>query len=255
MPTQDFINNLDEDDKALLRKQVLESYSKPDTTSESSSFMDDLRSRMNKSQERIDALAEPSIMDEYIRQNDPEQYKDILSAQAIKSAQEGSGMGIGSPMAIGSLKIPPKFTVPGKWQEGSYSRFAEELPIDFLNKYKGNTLGKTDIEALKKSIQERGIDEPLILSFDPETNKIKLGEGNHRLEALRQLGYENAPVRAYRSYIDDPLEEILGSKYAKYPKVPFKPSSDPIPTYYPADSKPSDIIDFDKIKELLNKNK
>lgn len=151
-------------------------------------------------------------------------------------------------------KAASEYQVPGQWQKGSYSRVTEELPIEFLSQYKGNTLGKTDLEALKKSIQEQGLDEPLILSFDPETSKIKLGEGNHRLEALRQLGYTNAPVRGYRSSIDDVSERLLGPEFAEFKKVPLKPSTDKIdPSYYPADMKPSDLIDFEALKRLLNK--
>lgn len=131
-----------------------------------------------------------------------------------------------------------KRMVPGPWQESRYKRITEELPIEFLEKYKGNALGKTDIEALKKSIQQEGLEEPLILSFDPDTKRIKLGEGNHRLEALKQLGYTHAPVRASRSYVEDP----------KFPQVSIKPSTDRIdPSYYPADMKPTDVIDIDKL--------
>lgn len=141
----------------------------------------------------------------------------------------------------GSIDLSKKaseYMVPGPWQESRYKRITEELPIEFLEKYKGNALGKTDIEALKKSIQEEGLKEPLILSFDPDTKRIKLGEGNHRLEALRQLGYTHAPVRASRSYVEDP----------RFPQVLIKPSTDRIdPSYYPADIKPSDIIDFEKL--------
>lgn len=137
-------------------------------------------------------------------------------------------------------KESPKYMVPGPWQESGYKRVTEELPIEFLEKYKGNALGKTDIEALKKSIQEEGLREPLILSFDPNTKRIKLGEGNHRLEALKQLGYTHAPVRASRSYVEDPT----------FPQVSIKPSTDRIdPSYYPADMKPSDVIDLTKEAE------
>lgn len=53
-----------------------------------------MSSARNRSEE-IDALAEPSVMDEYIQKNDPEQWDRISRAQAIKSAID-SGSSIGS---------------------------------------------------------------------------------------------------------------------------------------------------------------
>jgi hypothetical protein len=137
-------------------------------------------------------------------------------------------------------------TVPGNWQKNIYNTkgFVEELPIEFLEQISGNVTGKTSIPDLKASIQKQGLDEPLILSFDPETKRIKLGEGNHRLKALKQLGYTRVPVRAVRSYVED----------SKFPQVSFKPSTDPIlKDYYPADMKPSDIIDFNQLSDIAKK--
>ena len=56
---------------------------------------------------------------------------------------------------------------------------------------------------MKKSIQERGLDEPLIMFYDE--GKASIIEGNHRLEALRELGYKEVPVDLRTNKIPDRL--------------------------------------------------
>jgi hypothetical protein len=54
---------------------------------------------------------------------------------------------------------------------------------------------KETIEELKKSIKENGFTDPLILSYNPDTGKAILDEGNHRLIAAEQLGLDSVPVK------------------------------------------------------------
>lgn len=133
-------------------------------------------------------------------------------------------------------EIPEVLDYPsGPWQKDVYSSYSEPLDIDFLKQHSGNALGKTDIEALKQSIQKEGLKEPLIMSFDPKTQRMVLGEGNHRLEALRQLGYKKAPTRMYRGWVE-------GSRGKPFK---IKPSGDNIDkSYYPADASPSEIFEY-----------
>lgn len=173
---------------------------------------------------------------------------------------------VGFPALLGAIKksatpdLPEQMKVPsGEWLQNRYTvnGKVEPTPIEFLQNHRGNKIGRTDIEALKKSISEEGLREPLILVYDPKTQKIKLGEGNHRLEALRQLGYTHAPTRLERSSIYDRLEEILGPEYAQFKSVPFRKDLELDSVYkwpiYPAEAKPSDVIDFDLLKEMNKK--
>lgn len=110
------------------------------------------------------------------------------------------------------------------------------IDINFLKKIQGNPLGKTDLEKLKNSISSEGLRELPILSFDPKTERILLGEGNHRVEALRQLGYTHVPVRTERSSIS---KDTLGSKKFKNPANflghdPWMPESTYVPANLPA---------------------
>jgi len=52
----------------------------------------------NYSPEEMEALSEPSIMDEYIKKNDPEQYDQIQNAKNIQSVVD-MGMGAGGAMS------------------------------------------------------------------------------------------------------------------------------------------------------------
>jgi len=56
-----------------------------------------------------------------------------------------------------------------------------------------------DIDALAADIAENGFNEPLIVHYNPKTGKAWLGDGNHRLEAAKRIGYNRLPVKVVRS--------------------------------------------------------
>jgi len=56
--------------------------------------------------------------------------------------------------------------------------------------------GRATIDSLKKSIQQKGITDPLILKVHPN-GRAFIGEGNHRLQAAKELGIEQLPVRVH----------------------------------------------------------
>jgi GNAT superfamily N-acetyltransferase len=90
----------------------------------------------------------------------------------------------------------------GKMPEGAPNKnTVEEVPLSFLESIPGNKLGKTNIDELADDIAANGLDETLIIEFDPSTGRVYLGEGNHRVQALKKLGYENAPVRVVKGKV------------------------------------------------------
>ena len=139
-------------------------------------------------------------------------------------------------------KISPERTPypigEGKWQSpyatntwDYVGKHVEDVPIDWLSKMPGNDLRipRTDIDELAESIKREGIHEPLIVNVGKETGTAHLGEGNHRLEALRRAGYTHAPVRVN-----------VGRQYGNYDY-----SGDLIPKageYFSADAKPSSVF-------------
>ena len=62
-----------------------------------------------------------------------------------------------------------------------------------------NLLGKTDLPTLTAEMKARGVDEPLIIDYDPANEEIRVAEGNHRIAAARKAGLDYLPVRVYRS--------------------------------------------------------
>ncbi len=99
--------------------------------------------------------------------------------------------------------LPARGTVQGRWTQSPYvaAGNVSQVPLPMLLKAQGNVLGKTDVDRLASEIAERGLDEPLILKFDPKSGLAALGEGNHRAAALARLGYDAAPVRALRATV------------------------------------------------------
>ncbi len=55
--------------------------------------------------------------------------------------------------------------------------------------------------ALMADMETRGLDNPLVVDFDPDTGGVILGEGNHRLAAARELGWDVVPVSVRRSSV------------------------------------------------------
>jgi len=115
----------------------------------------------------------------------------------------------------------------------NYARYIEDVPIEFLEKIKGNKLRMTreEMEALKKDIQENGLNNPLIVNVGADSRTAKLGEGNHRLQALKELGYTHAPVRIsvgqkWGSELNNSglIDGLLIPEKGKYFKSEAKPS-------------------------------
>jgi len=80
---------------------------------------DDIKRKLKPlpSLEEIEGLSEPSIMDEYVKQNDPEQYENIEEARNIKMALE-SGPGLGATMGIGKIgKVDPANIKLDLWEK------------------------------------------------------------------------------------------------------------------------------------------
>jgi hypothetical protein len=73
----------------------------------------------------------------------------------------------------------------------------ENVPISWLSKLPGNAFRHSDeeINEMAKSIAENGLSEPLIIGVGKNSRTAKLGEGNHRLEALKRAGFTHAPVK------------------------------------------------------------
>lgn len=134
-------------------------------------------------------------------------------------------------VAIEAMKAPQRNE---KGLIGSYKDFVEDIPIDWLSKLPGNKLrmNKKEIKALADDIKQNGLSEPLMINVGKDSRTAELGEGNHRLEALKQLGYTHAPTRV-----------MVGKNWGKEKGGNY--DTDLLPKsgeYFSSDAKPSSVF-------------
>ena len=82
--------------------------------------------------------------------------------------------------------------LPSDWDEWSEEkkRVIEGMGgVDLIIK-----IERENIERIKEDISKNGLQTPLILDVGRDDGRVVLGEGNHRLVALKELGYEKVPV-------------------------------------------------------------
>lgn len=93
----------------------------------------------------------------------------------------------------------PKLDMGQRGLMTNYKRYVEMVPVSWLSELKGNKLRYTDdkMEALMADIEKNGMNNPLIVNVGRNNERAILGEGNHRLEAARRLGYTHVPVRVH----------------------------------------------------------
>jgi ParB-like nuclease domain len=114
----------------------------------------------------------------------------------------------------------------------AYRGLWELVPIDWLSRLPGNALRNPTSE-LMQSIRSEGLRDPLIINAGKLSRTAQLGEGNHRLAALRDMGFTHAPARV-----------IVGSEWGKN-KFGSDYDADLIPLpdrYFRADAPPSEVF-------------
>lgn len=125
----------------------------------------------------------------------------------------------------------PKLDMGKRGLMGTYQRYVEMVPVSWLSELKGNDLRYTEQEMqdLMADISANGINNPLIVDVGRKTGTAILGEGNHRLEAAKRLGYTHFPVRAHVN--NDAGAEVPGAQRndiiqpeERYSSVDTKPS-------------------------------
>lgn len=86
--------------------------------------------------------------------------------------------------------------------EGSESSVGY-VPTHILASMHGNETGREGIDRHKRRLLSgEGFEDPVMVEFDPKRKVATLGEGNHRVEAARELGISHVPARVVRSRID-----------------------------------------------------
>ena len=122
------------------------------------------------------------------------------------------------------------------WREDTYGHIAELVPISLLDTFKEHDrLEKTwkpegYLDELAKDILSNGIKDPLIASYNPETQQILLIEGNHRLAVAKKHGIAYLPLR------------IVRSRFVKGTYIPYGLSYDNHKGHINGDLRPSEVF-------------
>lgn len=149
------------------------------------------------------------------------------------------GEGIGSHPLTGRTEFfrVAKHKKPGRWDVLPWE-LVPTYTIDQYREYDLYDLRDPDnVQRIAESIAEQGWREPLMLEYYSKDKKVLLGEGNHRLQAARQLGLTHVPVWVYvKHYAGADKRRSRVSRSAKS-------ISNDLPTsgYIPAELAPSDI--------------
>ena len=101
----------------------------------------------------------------------------------------------GANQVVGRLGYQDSL-LPGKWVTSN--REMDLLPVNWLEQYAEFGRVGPRVDDLVGSLRARGLDEPLIMSISAEGRAVLL-EGNHRLAAARQLGWDHLPVTVVTS--------------------------------------------------------
>ena len=115
----------------------------------------------------------------------------------------------------------------------------EEVPIKWIAQFreydKSGLRNPENVEVLKESIKKKGLEEPLMLVVSPTEKKASLGEGNHRLVALEELGVKKVPVRLWI------VKKVVPNSPSSNPPVKVKIKDRPSHQWY-STTKPSEMF-------------
>ena len=114
------------------------------------------------------------------------------------------------------------------------------MRTDALDAMRGNETDREGIDRHKKALLSgHGFTDPVMVEFDPKNKRAVLGEGNHRVQAARELGISHVPTRVVRSRISDGDVEYM-SRHGGYPR-PMETGPSPWKGGMGEDYWPSDI--------------
>ncbi len=90
-----------------------------------------------------------------------------------------------------------------------------ELEIERIRRldYNPNVMSEFDFSQLKKKIKKEGFDEPIKVVVDPENPEgYVVVSGNHRLQAMEELGFTTIPAIVERDWTEDQINAYLVSR-------------------------------------------
>lgn len=157
-------------------------------------------------------LGEPAIEQPFqkpesgIFSNVPEPTTEPTRVSKLKeSEKQSSGVTVEKPT---TTLTPEELTNPPKTEKNSVTETdSHVLPISEIDKLRSQR--QTDLATgnaieLEKTLIKDGVKEPLVITYYPKEGKAVLTDGHSRLDAAKDAGAENMPVRIVEKYSDAP---------------------------------------------------
>lgn len=119
----------------------------------------------------------------------------------------------------------------------NYESVTEFVHVDDLLEIQGNQTSDThkyrNMDELKDAIEsEGGLQEPVIITIGLKDRSAAVSEGNHRVQAAKELGYTWIPARVWR--------QDRGQTQRSHKRDDLIPEAG---QYFPADSRPSQALE------------
>lgn len=115
----------------------------------------------------------------------------------------------------------------------------------------GNETDRAGIERHKARLASgEGFADPVMVEFDPRRRVAVLGEGNHRVEAAREMGISHVPARVVRSRIDEDGSHAMHSGGSPQPvqaSSPWRSGYQGRDEYWPPEIHPRHVFPEDTL--------
>ena len=105
---------------------------------------------------------------------------------------------------------------------GSVDRNVELVSVDYLDSIRTQDKSPWNYD-LEKSIEEKGVEEPVVIGFWAEYGYVALLDGHHRLDTAIELGIDKIPAIVIDKY-DEPHGKVKLYRTPMYKENPKKPS-------------------------------
>jgi hypothetical protein len=105
---------------------------------------------------------------------------------------------------------------------GSVDSNVELVSVDYLDSIRTQDKSPWNYD-LEKSIEEKGVEEPVVIGFWAEYGYVALLDGHHRLDTAIELGIDKIPAIVIDKY-DEPHGKVKLYRTPMYKENPKKPS-------------------------------
>ena len=172
--------------------------------------------------------------------------KEMQRIEAIKElrfrAKEYYDIGTEQPLEEIAKQITDKLddmekNIPRPYEDEWYYKNGKVdlVPVHWLKKFQGNRLRRSNegMKEFKEELLKDGLKEVPYISIGQRDRFVKVGEGNHRMNAYMMMGMDFIPVRVVRNTTNNGYSSTF---YDRMSRVPLD-------DYFPGDERPTKVFD------------